>query len=149
MRPSWIMTPLAVAFALPSLACAALGGDAASIAADQDSMKGTVVAATAAAYTRYEIRVASGTLLTEHLSPQGRVFAVTWRGPTLPDLRQLLGPYFARYVNAPDPYGAGTGPRVISEPGLVVHAAGHMRGFVGRAVLTESLPEGVRLEDLR
>jgi hypothetical protein len=88
-------------------------------------------------------------LLAEYLSAQGRVFAVTWRGPSLPDLRQLLGPYFPRYVSAPDAHGAGTGPRIVEAPGFVVHAAGHMRGFSGRAVATDSLPQGVACEDLR
>ena len=74
MRPSWVMTPLAAALALASPAWAALGGDAASVAADQDSIKGTLVATPAARYTRYEIRTASGTLLAEYAPSNRRGF---------------------------------------------------------------------------
>jgi hypothetical protein len=135
------------ALSVPVPALAWLGGDAASIKADRQHMNATVVTAAAGNYTRFEIHTPSGTLLTEYLSPSGRVFAVAWKGPALPDLRQALGGFFSRYIAAGEAQGLGR--RVIEEPGLVVHAGGHMRAFVGRAFIPESIPQGVSVEDIR
>lgn len=133
--------------AVPLRAMAWLGGDAASVETDRRHMQATVVTSTAPAYTRYDLHTPVGTRLTQYLSPSGRVFAIAWQGPVLPDLKQALGDYFPRYVSAADVRGPGR--RVVDEPGLVVQAAGHMRAFVGRAFIPEALPAGVRLEDLR
>ena len=42
----------------------------------------------------------SGTTVREYVSSNGTVFAVAWQGPWLPDLRQMLGPYFDDYQRA-------------------------------------------------
>src|SRR5689334_16954720 len=73
---------------------AALGEGANSIVADQQEMGGEIKTIPNADYTINEITTRSGTLVREYVSPDGRVFAVSWRGPTAPDLASLLGSYF-------------------------------------------------------
>jgi hypothetical protein len=141
---------LVLATAFP--ARASLGGDTASIQADQIHMHGTRTTRAAESYAVHEIQAASGTIVREYLSPEGKVFAVAWTGPRLPDLRQLLGGYFEPYQTAVQ---ARSGPRMarkpvmIEQPGLVVQIGGHIRSFAGRAYVPEMLPAGVRAEDIQ
>jgi hypothetical protein len=133
-------------------AWAALGGDIASVQADQVHMQGTRRVTTAAAYTVHEIRGASGTGVREYVSSEGKVFAVAWQGPYLPDMRQLLGSSFEQYAQAAKAQRSTRmrrGPRLIEEPGLTVEMSGHPRSFSGRAYIPGMLPQGVPAEDIR
>ncbi|MGO8796607.1 MAG: DUF2844 domain-containing protein [Candidatus Sulfotelmatobacter sp.] len=136
--------------ALP--ARAALGGDVASIQADQVHMQGTRQTTVAQSYTVHEIQAASGITVREYVSPAGQVFAVVWQGPFLPDLRQLLGKYFDEYVEGQRVQNVsriGRRPLQIEQPGLVVQSGGHPRSFEGRAYIPELLPAGVGLDAIR
>ena len=139
-----------LATALP--AWASLGGDAASIQADQLHMQGSRTTKAADAYTVHEIQAATGTVVREYLSPEGKVFALAWNGPRLPDLRQVLGSYFEQYRAAVQ---SQSGPRMarrpvmIDQPGLVVQIGGQVGAFSGRAYVPEMLPSGVRAEDIQ
>jgi hypothetical protein len=133
-------------------AWAALGGDIASVQADQVHMQGTRRVTTAAAYTVHEIQGASGTVVREYVSSEGKVFAVAWQGPYLPDMRQLLGSSFEQYAQAAKAQRSTRmrrGPRLIEEPGLTVETSGHPRSFSGRAYIPGMLPPGVPAEDIR
>ena len=135
-----------------SVAFASLGSDITSIEADQAHMQASRKILTAAQYTAHEIQSANGMLVREYVSPAGRVFAVTWRGPWMPDMHQLLGEYFDQYTQARQVQSqmhAGRGPVRIEQPGLVVELAGHPRSFVGRAYLPDQMPAGVQVEDLK
>lgn len=136
--------------AAPVTGRTALGGDAASVTADRQSMKGTLAAEQRNGYTVDTIKTPAGLAVREYLS-SGSVFAVTWSGPLLPDLRQLLGGYFDRYLQAARDARARHGRRsalAIQQPDLVVHSGGHMRSFVGRAYLPAMVPSGVDAEAL-
>jgi hypothetical protein len=135
-----------------SPAWASLGGDTASVEADRVHLQGTRTITTAASYTVHEIQGASGTVVREYLSPEGKVFAIGWNGPWMPDLRQLLGNYFEQYVQAAKAQNAarpGRRPLMIEQPGLVVEVSGHPRAFAGRSYVPEMLPPGVRAEEIR
>jgi hypothetical protein len=143
------MAGLIIALAFPGRrACAALGADAASIVADTDRMNGTCSSKAASKYTIHEIRASSGIAVREFVGGDGKVFAVTWRGPFLPNMRQLLGAYFEPYSQAMRSKHARHRPFVIDQPGLVLHSSGHMRFFSGDAHIPAALPDGVRAEDL-
>ena len=136
--------------ALP--AWAALGGDAASIQADQVHMQGTRRTIAAESYTVHEIQAASGTIVREYVSSEGKVFAVAFHGPWLPDMRQLLGSYFDQYsraMQARRSTSRGRRPVMIDEPGLTVQIGGHHRAFAGKAYVPEMLPSGVGPEDIQ
>lgn len=137
----------------PILTCmpagAELGGNVATIQADQEHMKGTRRVTSNAAYSVHEIQTSTGTTVREFVSPAGTVFGVAWQGPWNPDLRQILGQYFDQYAQAVQNKRAGRGPVSIRQEGLVVEAGGHMRSFSGRAYLPQMLPQGVTSEVIK
>jgi hypothetical protein len=133
---------------VPRPALAALGGDQASVEADAAQMKGTRTVTTNAKYVVHEIVLPSGTAVREYLSA-GRIFAVAWRGPWLPDMTILLGSYFERYQKASRSHRSSHRPFVIDGPDLVVRSGGHMRAFFGEAHVPALLPKGVRVEELQ
>jgi|SRR5438477_11086955 len=137
---------------LVSPAAASLGGDVTSVRADQAKMQGSLRTTSANAYTLHEIQTATGVAVKEYASPVGKVFAVTWRGPFHPDMRQLLGPYYDEYIEAVQTQHAqrrGRGPLLIQHAGLIVQISGHMRSFSGKAYVPQQLPAGVRAEDIQ
>jgi hypothetical protein len=129
-------------------AIAALGGDAATVVADQVHINGKLVVSPTQKYIVHEIQAPSGAVVREFASPAGTVFGVAWSGPTMPDLRQVLGPYFERYVEAAA-QRKRRGPVLIEQPGLVVQSGGHMRAFVGKAYVPEAVPQGVATDEIR
>jgi hypothetical protein len=140
---------LLLAWLAPGVAAAALGDDASSVEADRTQLRAELRVTAGPAFTVHELQLANGTLVKEYLSPAGRVFAVSWSGPALPDLRQLLGASFEVYRAAPRTPDSGRSHATVSSPGLVVHSAGHPRSFAGMAYLPQWLPAGVTEEDLR
>lgn len=77
-------------------------------------------------------------------SAGGVVFAVTWSGPVMPDLSQILGSYFPQYKAAIQarPAGGLNAPVAVQTGQLVVHAFGHMRAFSGEAYAPALVPSG-------
>ena len=143
----WLMGVTLVMLAYPFSAPAALGRDVASVHADRVELNATLRTALAYQFTQFEMQLPSGTTVREYVSAAGAVFAVTWEGPSLPDLRQLLGDYFQRYVDAMQ--DGGVGARVVEQPGLVVYTGGHMRAFRGRAYIPQLLPQGIAAGEIR
>ena len=144
------LSGFSLAFLIASFpAAATLGEDVSSVSADQKQMQGTLQITGAGKFAVHEIQLPSGTAVKEYSSPAGMVFAVSWQGPSLPDLQQVLGRYFEQYTDAAKVQGAGRGPRAIQQPGLVVQSGGHMRAFFGRAYVPQMLPPGVVAEDIR
>ena len=150
MKQLWLVAAgvlVMAGLALP--AAAVLGENANSVQKDQARMRGTLRITPAQAYTTHEIQSATGVTVREYVAPaSGNVFAVTWKGPRIPNLRQLLGSYYQQYARAAQAR-RGHGPLIIELPGLVVQSAGHQRAFVGRAYLPPQLPAGVRAERLQ
>lgn len=130
-------------------ATATLGGDEASIVADQTQMKATRRIVSSQKYTTHEIQMASGTLVREYVSAQGQVFAVTWKGPLKPDLQQILGDHFADYVAAASSKHTRRGLVLVQQPGLVIQSGGHMRAFSGRAYIPQMFPSGVTVDEIQ
>ena len=148
----WMAVAL-LALGLPFPAFAALGGTSDSVQADQAQMNASLKITQADAYTVHEMKAATGTVVREYVSrPDGRVFGVTWQGPFIPDMKQLLGNYFQQYseaARAQRESHVGRHPLNIQPPGLVVQTAGHMRAFSGRAYDPGLLPAGVSANDIR
>jgi hypothetical protein len=135
----------------PAYAYAALGGDHSSVLADQAYFRGRLQTTQSNSYTVHEMQLPTGATVREYESSAGKIFAVTWRGGWLPDMRQLLGSYFARYadaIRAQSSVHAGRRPLQIADSDLVVQSSGHMRSFAGRAYLPALLPPGVTAESL-
>jgi hypothetical protein len=138
--------------AIPLPALAALGGDVASVQEDQARMKGRLKTTESMTYTVHEIKADTGTVVREYVSPAGEVFGVSWQGPFIPDMQQLLGTYFDAYSSAAQAQRTahrGRAPLNIQQAGLVVESNGHMRSYSGRAYDPGKLPRGVGANDIR
>ncbi len=130
---------------------ATLSGDAASVRSDQIKLQGAPATLTRfSGFDKRTITTDSGLIVDEFLTPAGTVFALSWSGPVIPDLHQLLGRHYPAYL-------AALGQ--LSQPGLkrslrietddfVVENAGHLRAFVGRAYVPSLLPRGLAARDL-
>ncbi|MFI4890335.1 MAG: DUF2844 domain-containing protein [Steroidobacterales bacterium] len=130
-------------------AYAALGGDHASIAADQAYLKASLKLTSRPLYEVHELQLPTGTTVREYAAPDGAVFAIAWNGPAMPDLQQTLGTYFADYVEAARTSQQGHNHLAAVRADLVVQSTGHMRAFVGRAYLASAVPAGVSIDELR
>lgn len=135
--------------ALPGMASAALGELESSVSADAAEVRGSLKVEERTLYRVHEIEMPSGTRLREFVSPAGKVFAVAWRGPMMPNLRQALGRYFDNYVAAAELKEAHHRRVQIHQDELVVESAGHMRAFAGRAYLPNAIPSGVNPGELQ
>jgi len=133
-------------------AYAYLGGDVGSVSADALALHGQGNSSSMLHYDLHVITAATGTIVHEYTTRDNRVFAVTWQGPTPPDLRVLFGDFFDRYQSAATT-GAAAGPGAhrqfsMAAADLVVRSAGRPRAFRGRAYLRSLVPDGVAVEDL-
>jgi len=133
----------------PTLAHAELGGDPASVQADQARMKGSLRVTPNANYEVQEISTPNGTLVKEYLAPTGEVFAVSWRGPRMPDLRQMLGTYFQAYIDAANTTAHDHAHLNVEQADLVVQSTGHMHSFFGKAYVPALVPPGVPLGEIK
>jgi hypothetical protein len=121
------------------------------VLADQARFQGSLKTTQATSYVVHEIQLPTGTSIREYESPAGEIFAVTWRGGWLPDMRQLLGSYFGRYADAVQARSSahpGRQPLRVADSEFVVELTGHMRSFAGRAYLPAMLPSGVNAESI-
>jgi hypothetical protein len=144
-RTSWMGVVLLM-LALPLPALAALGGDATSVDQDQQQMKASRKTTQAEAYTVHELKDSAGTVVKEYISPAGKVFAISWHGPFIPNMQQILGTYFDQFAQGAKiqrESGPGHRPVNIQQPGFVFHNGGHMRAFFGKAYVPEMVPQGV------
>ena len=139
--------------ASPFRASATLGSDVPSISDDRVKMQGALVGITRNdRFDVHQMQSASGTTVREYVSTTGTVFAVSWEGPWMPDLRQVLGPYFDAYQrNLPLVRSSrrSHGPITIRSGDLVVQIGGHPRAFAGRAYIERLLPPGMQPEAIR
>jgi hypothetical protein len=99
-------------------------------------------------YAVHETLLPSGTTVREYVGPDQRVFAVTWQGPRLPDLRDLLGDYFVRFDAAAAQAHAAHRPVALHQDDLVARSGGHMRAFHGSACVPGLMPAGMSVGDI-
>jgi hypothetical protein len=133
-------TLLAAALALALGTCWAGLGDRAGAAPPGASVM-PLATPGGATYTQIQRRLPSGTEVNEFVDAGGIVFAVSWDGPFLPDLRELLGRHFGVLTQHQAARGHASAVS-LQRPDLVVVAAGRMGSFQGRAWLPPQLPAG-------
>jgi hypothetical protein len=138
-----------IAVLIPCIAAAALGEPETSVKADGAMFHGSIKTTEHASYRLHEIQLPSGTALREFAGADGKVFAVAWNGPNMPNLRQTFGRYYDAFVTAAQVKHSGHTHLQIQQAGLVVQSIGHMRAFVGRAYLPQAVPSGVDVGELR
>jgi len=146
------ITALAAAMALlalPMTARATLGEAAESVERDRAQFHARVAVRPQARYSVHELALGANVLVREFVDSSGRVFAVTWSGQSRPDLHQLLGSYHAQLAQAPVSTVRRRGPVVLHQGNIVFESGGHMRALHGRAYLTDALPAGVSVDEIR
>jgi hypothetical protein len=153
------VTAIVMALSFSAPAMASLGGNAGSIQADTAHMNANVTRTAGDTYETHQLQSPTGTVVNEYLSSSGTVFAVTWHGPFMPDMQQILGSYFQQYSAAlssqassqssSQPRQYGRHPLDIRQPGLVVQTGGHMRAHWGRVYIPALTPEGVSPDQLQ
>ncbi len=141
---------LALALAMACApAAATLGDEVSSVAADGAQLQAKVDVAAGFRFDVHRLQLPSGIVVKEYVSPAGMVFALSWQGPDLPDLQQIMGRYFETYVAALNSQDGSGGQRAVEQQGLVVQSGGHMRAFYGRAYVPLMLPNGVSAKEIQ
>jgi hypothetical protein len=119
------------------------------VQADRAKMKGTLYATPTVDYTVQEIQGPAGVVVHEYVSSEGKVFAVSWRGPGTPNLPQLLGDYSAQLAPS------GSQPHYdhhhlnVATAGVVMQQSAHLHSFFGRAWVPALLPHGFSVSQIR
>lgn len=147
---------------------ASLGGPLESIESDQKALQGKLSEIVIPQERNIQKRFSEhliqrdGSEVREFALLDGTVFAVTWNGPTQPDLSVLLGSYYEEYQdtlsslqrsgsqrsNGRVAQRRGHSARVIRSKNLVIERSGHMRDIRGKAYLPQLMPDGVGPKDL-
>jgi len=145
MRPAIILM-FFVTLLQGALAYAALGGAPSDFGGTPVRAARSLAAAgstATAVYTVSQSTIDSGTVVREYTDAAGKVFAVSWSGPTLPDLRTLLGDKFTALTDAAGKRTqAGHSQLALSQSDVVIVSNGHMRSFAGHAFIPSALPAG-------
>ncbi|MCL5006498.1 MAG: DUF2844 domain-containing protein [Acidobacteria bacterium] len=137
----------AVLFLISTPGWAVLGEYENSVPSDQQRMHAQLRQVAGQGYTVSQLRSTNGQEVREYVSPAGLVFGVAWQGPTMPDLRQLLGSYFPQLQQAAQsPRRRRGGPLVVKNKDFILVSGGHMRSFHGFAYVPSLLPANVPAE---
>ena len=132
---------------LPALAT--LGEDVSTVENDRMHMKAQLRMTAVAGYAVHEIQTPTNTIVREYVSASGKVFAVSWSGPLLPDFRQTLGRYFDAYNSGASDPRVGRRHLTVERADLVVNSHGHMRAFYGNAYVPSLLPPNFSVADIK
>jgi len=112
----------------------------------------SLAAADSAATVNYsvtETTLDSGTVVREYADSAGVVFAVSWNGPFLPDLRTLLGEHFATMTREAARHPkAGHSQLAVDNSDVVIVSNGHMRAYSGKAWIPSALPAGFSTDSI-
>lgn len=141
---------LLLGFATPGHAV--LGGNEADIPAEAAiaSLQMRPLVLRAGRYRLHEMRDdATRTLVRQYSRPDGKIFGVAWEGAVKPDLSQVLGPYYTRYIDAVQAAGRSRGTRRIVGSDFMIVVSGHMRHFAGAAWLPGLTPANVDPAEIR
>ena len=146
-----------LALSLASLPCRASLGTAPSDFGNKSVRHARVLAAASASTgstgstAAYDVNTSvldNGTTVREYVA-NGVVFAVSWTGPFLPDLRTLLGQQFTTLTSetARRPKAGNSQVRIV-RPDVTIESTGHMRAYSGRAWVTSLLPAGFDTDEI-
>lgn len=102
----------------------------------------------AAPYKDLQKTLDSGTIVHEYVGNDGVVFAVSWKGPYMPDLKDILGTHFNTLVSESRKQ-RGHPQMIIKHSDVVIISSGHMGAFEGKAYLPAKLPAGFTANDVK
>jgi Protein of unknown function (DUF2844) len=107
-----------------------------------------IVVAHTGAYDRHTLQTARGITVHEYTDRAGTVFAVSFVGPAMPDLKVLLGERYAEY--AAKAHASPSTHKVYTHTSrtLQLSIVKLPRGFTGTALVPDGVPPGVDPRDL-
>ncbi|CAB3767378.1 DUF2844 domain-containing protein [Paraburkholderia humisilvae] len=156
MRRNLLTLAATACCSISTLANASLGGSVSTVSDDQirlvaNHQTADKPATASVGYTVNEMVLPSTTVVREYVAG-GKVFAVTWSGPSTPNVQQLLGAYVdqaSASVRAYRQAHGGIGPVSVSSGDFVFQSSGHMGFYAGRAYIPSAVPSGVSRSDIR
>jgi len=132
-------------------AWAVLGQYESSVSVDQEYLRSEDRVQAFQAYKVHQLTSAHGTVVREYVSPQGLVFGVTWQGPFMPNMQQLLGSYVTNLQTASPSQTHVRHLRgvIVKTKDFVFANSGHMRYYKGNAYVPSLIPSNVSAEVVR
>ncbi len=133
---------------------AGLGDIEDSVASDQTKIFSAKASSSTTAHGNvrmHEIKQKTQTV-HEFVSQDGKVFAVTWKGPVHPDFSILFSSYFKDYQNAREEAQKQQIRRrsgMLESGDLHIEYGGHMAAQMGRAWVKSLLPTGFDTDEIR
>jgi hypothetical protein len=121
---------------------AGLGAASGHLPAQVGAAKSSALSTGSATYTVVQRQLESGTSVQEFVDATGVMFAVSWSGPFLPDLKELLGVHFDSMAAQADGRGRQRSRLAVQDSGAVIVSEGRMGAFQGRAWVPSRLPAG-------
>jgi hypothetical protein len=131
-------------------AWAVLGEYESSVSLDQKYLRGEDRVTLGQGYKLHQITSPNGGVVAEYVTPEGKVFGVSWRAPFMPNMEQLLGSYATPVEKAAQAQTRRRGgPFIVRANDFVFVSGGHMRAFHGSAYVPSLLPKNVSAEVVR
>ena len=143
-----MLSAVASVLAVSPHAFATLGESASSVEVNRVRMQANLRVVRKTNYAVHELGLPAGGKVRQFVANGGNVFAVSWSGGWRPDLREIMGTHYDRYLAATKGKLVVRGPLRLELPGLVVIMSGHQRAFFGRVYLVDQLPLNMRIEDI-
>jgi hypothetical protein len=139
-----------VALFCATSADATLGGGRDTVDADRVHLTARLTSTTSGTHTVHALTLANGGVVREFARSDGAVFAITWHGPSRPDLRQLLGARFdiMQSDNAMPGGRRSRRPLAVRRSDFILGSGGHSGAFHGFAILPGLAPAGFSTKDL-
>lgn len=128
-----------IALLLPCVSQAELGGNIDSILSEQKTFNSQLSNTQQGGITIYTQTLPSDVVVQEYLSSNGSIFAITWSGPSLPNLQSLLGVYFKDYLAAIKEARRSV---YLANENVIIQSSGMMGAFQGFAFLPKLAPAG-------
>lgn len=121
----------------------------ASVEHDHAVLRGSLASLPMQSYDVHEMASESGAMVREYAARGGTVFAVTWSGSQVPDLKLLLGSYYENYLAAAKVHPGARHLLSINAPNLVMTVVRSQRSASGQVYLPQLMPRGVTRRELR
>ena len=145
MRTLWGVLLTLILGAAP--AWAVLGEPETTVNADGQFLRGVIRDEVHQGYRLHQITDSNGDVVREYVSPAGEVFGISWQGPYVPSMQQLLGSYFTYLQQHAQSQTTRHGGLLnIQNSDFVFTNGGHMRWYHGRAYVPSLLPTNLSPE---
>jgi hypothetical protein len=147
----WISFITAGTLILSSLAFAGLGGDESTVQKDAQALGGNTNVSQHNGYRLHEISK-NWVKVHEFAGNDGKVFALAWSGKKHPDLQEILGVHlvdFQTAISEARKTHHHGGALSITVGNMHVEMGGHVGAVYGQTWLTDQVPAGMDVHDIK